>query len=94
MNPAQRYLQDLKRAFDLSERSMAVSETAYLTMMWARNECPTCRRAIPEGKCVGTGRTSDGGFCSLDCYARYYAMELTEKAALLRKMGSSATNES
>lgn len=66
---------------------MAISEAAYLQTMWERNECPYCRRAIPEGKRVGTGQKKDGGFCSLDCYARYNAMKLAEKANLLKKMG-------
>ena len=73
---------------------MAISEAAYLNMMWERKECPSCRRAIPTGKRVGTGRKKDGGFCSLDCYARYDAMELTEKAKLLKKMRNLSPNES
>ena len=73
---------------------MAISEAAYLKMMWERNECPNCHRSFPEGKRVGTGRKKDGGFCSLDCYTRYYAMELSEKAKLLKRMGCSPPNES
>jgi hypothetical protein len=66
---------------------MAISEATYLMTMWERNECANCCTAIPEGKRVGTGRKKDGGFCSLDCYARYYALELTERAKLLKRMG-------
>jgi hypothetical protein len=74
---------------------MAISEATYLKTMWDRNECPNCRSAIPEGKRVGTGRKKDGGFCSLDldCYTRYYAMELSEKAKLLKRSGRSHPNE-
>jgi len=32
---------------------------------------------------VGTGRKSDGGFCSLDCYANFYQLELSERARRL-----------
>lgn len=73
---------------------MAISEAAYLKMMWERNECPNCRRSILEGQRVGTGRKRDGGFCSLDCYTRYYAMKLAEKAKLLKKVGILPRNES
>lgn len=73
---------------------MAISEAVYLRLMWERNECPNCRRAIPQGKRVGTGRKKDGGFCSLNCYTRYFALELAEKAKLLKRMGSSPQNES
>jgi hypothetical protein len=29
------------------------------------------------------GRKSEGGFCSLDCYASFYQLELTERARRL-----------
>jgi hypothetical protein len=64
---------------------MAISETAYLEMMWDRNECPTCHKVIPEGNRVGKGRKAKGGFCSLDCYAKYNALELAEKARRLKR---------
>jgi hypothetical protein len=32
---------------------------------------------------VGSGRKSEGGFCSLDCYASFYQLELTERARRL-----------
>ena len=35
---------------------------------------------IPEGKRVGSGKKSEGGFCSLDCYASYYKGALIERA--------------
>lgn len=65
---------------------MAISEEEYLKRMWERNICASCNGAIPEGKRVGSGRKSDGGFCSARCYASYHALELAEKAELLRKV--------
>jgi hypothetical protein len=64
---------------------MAITEAAYLKMMWGRNECPHCHRVILEGERVGTGRKADGGFCSLDCYARYNALEFAEKAMIFAR---------
>ncbi|MBI4165789.1 MAG: hypothetical protein HY508_08660 [Acidobacteria bacterium] len=51
---------------------MAKSERDYLLELWAKNVCPHCGNPIPEGKRVGAGDRGKGGFCSLDCYARYY----------------------
>lgn len=38
----------------------------------------TAAKRVPEGKRVGSGKKSEGGFCSLDCYGDYKA-ELTER---------------
>jgi hypothetical protein len=57
-----------------------VSETQYLLELWSRNVCPWCGKNIPEGTRVGSGRKSEGGFCSLPCYADYYALELADRA--------------
>lgn len=59
---------------------MMMSETEYLLELWEQNLCPFCGNAIPEGTRVGSGRKSEGGFCSLRCYADYYALELAERA--------------
>lgn len=37
------------------------------------------QKRVPEGKRVGSGKKSEGGFCSLDCYGEYYKAELTER---------------
>ena len=58
---------------------MARREEDYLLDLWKRNICPTCGKAIPEGTRVGSGRRSDGGFCSLDCYTKYHASEIHER---------------
>jgi hypothetical protein len=55
-------------------------EESYLIRLWEKNICPYCGRDIPEGKRVGSGQKSQGGFCSLNCYAEYYKLELAERA--------------
>jgi len=59
---------------------MQVTDAEYLLDLWSKNICPWCGNNIPEGTRVGTGRKSEGGFCSLRCYADYYALELAERA--------------
>lgn len=63
---------------------MPRNEEAYLLELWARNLCPNCGNSIPEGKRVGSGQKSRGGFCSLKCYGDYYAVELMERAKRLQ----------
>lgn len=67
---------------------MDESESDYLLSMWEQNRCPYCGQTIAEGKRTGSGRKSDGGFCSLNCYTRYYQLELAERARR-RQRGSS-----
>ncbi len=59
---------------------MQTNEQEYLLELWEQNVCPFCGNFIPEGTRVGSGRKSEGGFCSLRCYADYYALELAERA--------------
>ncbi|MFI5102815.1 MAG: hypothetical protein ACHP9V_05520 [Terriglobales bacterium] len=58
---------------------MAEPEPNYLLELWGNNICPNCGKKIPAGTRVGSGKKSDGGFCSLDCYGEYYKAELTER---------------
>jgi hypothetical protein len=76
----------------VGETRMAISEAEYLSGLWERNIDANCHGAVPEGKRVGSGRKPDGGFCSGRCYASYHALELAEKANLLRR-GASPSNE-
>lgn len=62
-------------------------ESGYLAQMWRRNQCPNCGRLIPAGQRIGSGKKSEGGFCSLSCYTEYYQ---TEIAARARKAASNA----
>jgi hypothetical protein len=55
-------------------------ERDYLLELWAKYICPNCGERIPEHGRVGTGKKADGGFRSLDCYAKYYQTELQERA--------------
>lgn len=59
---------------------MARSEEEYLLELWDKKVCPNCGKSIPEGKRVGSGKKSEGGFCSLDCFGQYYRRELVERA--------------
>ncbi len=59
---------------------MAESEQSYLLELWDNNICPNCGKKIPAGKRVGSGKKSEGGFCSLDCYGEYYRAEIVERA--------------
>ena len=58
---------------------MAESERNYLLELWDKNICPNSGKKIPEGTRVGSGKKSEGGFCSLGCYGEYYKTELTER---------------
>lgn len=59
---------------------MDKSEREYLLELWDLNVCPNCGKAIPDGTRVGSGKKSDGGFCSLDCYAEYHKLALIQRA--------------
>jgi len=59
---------------------MVISETDHLLELWSKNICPWCGKEIEAFSRIGTGRKREGGFCSLDCYAKYYSVELQERA--------------
>jgi hypothetical protein len=59
---------------------MGTSNEDNLLVLWEQNTCPYCGREIAEGTRVGTGRKSDGGFCSLDCYTKYYQSQLVDRS--------------
>jgi hypothetical protein len=63
---------------------MAISEAAYLKILWDQNVCPHCGGVIEEGKRCGSGQKLEGGFCSLECYSKYHAPEFAERARLLK----------
>jgi hypothetical protein len=47
----------------------------------AAGSCPVCHEAIPAGGGVGSGRLSDGLYCSLTCFALrndYYIPSLAQ----------------
>lgn len=67
---------------------MSKSEEEYLLELWKKNTCPYCGNALPEGKRVGSGQKRSGGFCSLDCYAKYYAVELAQRAQRLSRIAA------
>jgi len=62
---------------------MDLYQESYVLELWEQNICPTCGETISEGMRVGTGRKSDGGFCSLDCYAKFYEVDLVERQTRL-----------
>jgi hypothetical protein len=59
---------------------MEPSIESSLLELWDLNICPNCGKTIPQGTRVGSGRKSEGGFCSLDCYTSFYQLQLTERA--------------
>ena len=67
---------------------MARSEKDYLLELWDKNICPNCGKQIPERTRVGSGKKSEGGFCSLECYTRYYEREIRERAKSLAALAS------
>jgi hypothetical protein len=58
---------------------MVDSEQNVLLELWEMNVCPQCGKDIPDGTRVGSGRRSEGGFCSLSCYADFYGSDLIER---------------
>ena len=58
---------------------MAESEQSYLLELWEKNICSNCGKNIPEGRWTGSGKKSEGGFCSLDCYAEYSKTDVVER---------------
>ena len=60
--------------------TLSSSIQASLLELWEQNICPNCGKTIPQGTRVGSGRKSEGGFCSLDCYTSFYQLQLTERA--------------
>ena len=57
-----------------------------LAELWRRGVCPSCGNAIREGTRVGSGRRSDGGFCSLGCYASFHGASLAARHALVERL--------
>ena len=68
---------------------MDSTESRYLLYLWEKSICPYCGKTISDGARVGSGSRAKGGFCSLDCYARYYEHELTER---LRRLNERTRN--
>lgn len=62
---------------------MPSAETRRLLRLWDAGICPNCGKRFSPARRVGSGRKADGGFCSLDCYAVFYRLELEERARRL-----------
>jgi hypothetical protein len=71
---------------------MAKSEREYLLDLWDRNICPNCGKDIAEGTRVGSGKKSEGGFCSLDSYAAYYKTDLIQRAKKIAELAARHQN--
>src|SRR5271166_6445922 len=50
-----------------------------LLELWDAGICPNCGNTFPEKARVGSGKKSEGGFCSLSCYAEYYKAALSKR---------------
>lgn len=59
---------------------MAEGEEAYLRTCWEQRVCPCCREAMLPGTAIGSGRASDGHFCSLRCYGQYHEGAIRRRA--------------
>lgn len=64
---------------------MRETERRLLLELDERQICPFCGKHVKYGDRIGTGSRSSGVFCSLDCYAHYNVLELTDRIILLRK---------
>jgi hypothetical protein len=60
--------------------------------LWDKNICPNCGKEIPLGTRVGSGRKSEGGFCSLDCYVQFYSVTLLERAERVQRAATHNKN--
>jgi len=45
-----------------------------------KNICTNCGKVVPTGALIGSGKKSEGIFCSLDCSAVYNKEKLLERA--------------
>jgi hypothetical protein len=68
-------------------RDSTHDEADFLLRLWDQGRCPFCGRTFPAAERVGSGRRSEGGFCSLSCYAGYYSLELVDRARLRLDLG-------
>jgi hypothetical protein len=74
---------------------MRKTEHSLLVELGNRKICPHCGRRIPFEAGLGTGRKFQGVFCSLDCYANYSVLEMTDRLKLLdQHVGRSKPNSS
>ncbi len=71
---------------------MGSSEAENLLKLWDKNICPFCGKFIPEGTRVGSGKKSEGGFCSLGCYADYHKTDLLERAKKVAALAAQHCN--
>ena len=58
---------------------VASTEESYLLDCSEQVVCPYCHKEFPETARVGSGQKRMGGFCSLDCYARYYELDIRDR---------------
>ena len=68
---------------EVVSNTLSESIQASLLELWDQNICPNCGKTLLQGTRVGSGRKSEGGFCSLDCYTSFYQLQLTERAQRL-----------
>lgn len=59
---------------------MSITESDQLAELWERRICPFCMGNVREDHRIGSGKITDGAFCSLRCYAEYYKRKLSDQA--------------
>jgi hypothetical protein len=62
---------------------MAEAEEQYLKQCLEQAICPTCQKALVDR--IGSGRFSDGVFCSLACYGEWHSASLIRRHEIRMK---------
>jgi hypothetical protein len=50
--------------------------------------CKNCGKDIPSGSVIGSGKKSEGIFCSLGCFTEYNKDKLLEKARKVQALAA------
>lgn len=58
---------------------MADDAESWLLDCWQRVVRSHCRKPFLEAARVGSGQMKKSGFCSLDCYTKYYEFDFRER---------------
>jgi hypothetical protein len=65
--------------------SMRETERRLLLEIEGRSLCPFCGQHVKPESRIGTGSKASGVFCSLNCFAEYSVLELSDRILGVRK---------